>query len=221
MDAASHGSNARLEAARERLLEQLRLEISDEGVLRAIAKVPRETFIPGNSRHLAYEDRPLPIAEGQTISQPFIVALMTQALELVGTEKVLELGTGSGYQTAILAEMAREVITVERFPNLAERAKQVLGKLGYANVQVHLAEKNLGWRAEAPYDAIMVTAAAPRIPKELVSQLAVNGRMVIPVGSRWDQDLLQVRKQERGMAITNLTTCRFVPLIGEEGWSEE
>jgi protein-L-isoaspartate(D-aspartate) O-methyltransferase len=221
MDAASHGSNARLEAARERLLEQLRLEISDEGVLRAIAKVPREAFIPGNSRHLAYEDRPLPIAEGQTISQPFIVALMTQALELVGTEKVLELGTGSGYQTAILAEMAREVITVERFPNLAERAKQVLGKLGYANVQVHLAEKNLGWRAEAPYDAIMVTAAAPRIPKELVSQLAVNGRMVIPVGSRWDQDLLQVRKQERGMAITNLTTCRFVPLIGEEGWSEE
>jgi protein-L-isoaspartate(D-aspartate) O-methyltransferase len=190
-------------------------------VLRAIAKVPREAFIPGNSRHLAYEDRPLPIAEGQTISQPFIVALMTQALELVGTEKVLELGTGSGYQTAILAEMAREVITVERFPNLAERAKQVLGKLGYANVQVHLAEKNLGWRAEAPYDAIMVTAAAPRIPKELVSQLAVNGRMVIPVGSRWDQDLLQVRKQERGMAITNLTTCRFVPLIGEEGWSEE
>ncbi len=221
MDAASHGSNARLEAARERLLEQLRLEISDEGVLRAIAKVPREAFIPGNSRHLAYEDRPLPIAEGQTISQPFIVALMTQALELVGTEKVLELGTGSGYQTAILAEMAREVITVERFPNLAERAKQVLGKLGYANVQVHLAEKNLGWRAEAPYDAIMVTAAAPRIPKELVSQLAVNGRMVISVGSRWDQDLLQVRKQERGMAITNLTTCRFVPLIGEEGWSEE
>jgi protein-L-isoaspartate(D-aspartate) O-methyltransferase len=221
MDAASHGSNARLETARERLLERLRLEISDEGVLRAIAKVPREAFIPGNSRHLAYEDRPLPIAEGQTISQPFIVALMTQALELVGTEKVLELGTGSGYQTAILAEMAREVITVERFPNLAERAKQVLGKLGYANVQVHLAEKNLGWRAEAPYDARMVTAAAPRIPKELVSQLAVNGRMVIPVGSRWDQDLLQVRKQERGMAITNLTTCRFVPLIGEEGWSEE
>jgi len=221
MGAASHRANARLEAARERLLEQLRHEISDEGVLRAMAKVPREAFIPRGTRHLAYEDRPLPIAEGQTISQPFIVALMTQALELVGTEKVLELGTGSGYQAAILAEMARTVITVERFPNLARRAKQVLGKLGCTNVQIHLAEKTLGWRAEAPYDAIMVTAAAPRIPKELVSQLAVNGRMVIPVGSRWDQDLLQVRNRERGMAITNLTSCRFVPLIGEEGWSEE
>ena len=221
MGETSHRSTAKLVAAREKLIEQLCREISDERVLRAMAKVPREAFVPGNSRHLAYEDRPLPIGEGQTISQPFIVALMTQALELVGTEKVLELGAGSGYQAAILAEMAREVITVERIPKLAQRAKRTLEKLGYTNVQVHLAGKILGWRAEAPYDAIMVTAAAPRIPKELIRQLAVNGRLVIPVGSRWEQDLLQVRKQEKGMSITNLTPCRFVPLIGEEAWSEE
>jgi protein-L-isoaspartate(D-aspartate) O-methyltransferase len=221
MDEANHGSNAKLEAAREKLIEHLRREISDERVLCAIAKVPREAFLPGNSRYLAYEDRPLPIGEGQTISQPFIVALMTQALELVGTEKVLELGTGSGYQATILAELAREVITVERFPALAQRARRTLEKLGYTNVQIHLAEKTLGWRAEAPYDAILVTAGAPRIPRELVNQLAPSGRMVIPVGSRWEQDLLQVRKQEKGMAISNLTPCRFVPLIGEEAWGEE
>lgn len=221
MDAAGYKSTARLEVARQRLIEQLRREISDERVLRAMAKVPREAFLPANSRHLAYEDRPLPIGEDQTISQPFIVALMTQALELVGTEKVLELGTGSGYQAAILAEMAREVISIERIPKLAQRAKRILKSLGCTNVQIHLAEENLGWRAEAPYDAIIVTAAAPRVPQELINQLAVNGRMVMPVGSRWDQDLLQIRRQEKGMDITTLTPCRFVPLIGEEAWGEE
>jgi len=220
MDTESH-RDARLEAARGRLIEQLRREISDERVPRAMAKIPREVFVPDGMCHLAYEDRPLPIGEGQTISQPFIVALMTQTLELIGTEKVLELGTGSGYQAAILAEMAREVITVERFPKMAQRAERTLNNLGYTNVRVHLAEKALGWRAEAPYDAIIVTAAAPRIPQELVNQLAVGGRMVIPVGSRWDQDLLQVRKKKKGLTITNLTPCRFVPLIGEEAWNEE
>ena len=221
MDVASYKSHPKLEAARQRLIEQLRREISDEGVLRAMAKVPREVFLPVTNRHLAYEDHPLPIGEDQTISQPFIVALMTQALELTGTEKVLELGAGSGYQAAILAELAREVITVERIRKLAQRAKRTLESLSYTNVQVHLAEESLGWRAETPYDAIMVTAAAPRIPQELINQLAVNGRMVIPVGSRWDQDLLQVRRQEKGISITNLTPCRFVPLIGEEAWGEE
>jgi len=221
MDAAGDRSNKKLKAAREELIKQLSCEISDERVLRAMVKVPREAFVPEQIRHLAYEDRPLPIGDGQTISQPFIVALMTQALELVGTERVLELGAGSGYQAAILAELAREVITVERVPVLAERAKRTLEELGYTNVQVHLAEETLGWRAGAPYDAIIVTAAAPRVPQELLSQLVVNGLMVIPVGSLWDQDLLQVRKQEEGLAITHLTPCRFVPLIGEEAWSEE
>lgn len=210
-----------LKKEREKLIENLRREISDERVLSAMARVRRELFVPGSSRLLAYEDRPLPIGEGQTISQPFIVALMTQALELVGTEKVLELGTGSGYQAAILAELAREVITVERLHKLAQSARRTLKKLGYTNVKVELAIRTLGWRAEAPYDAIMVTAAAPRIPKELIDQLIVGGRLVIPVGSRWEQDLLQVTKQKKGMTIKNLTPCRFVPLIGEEAWSDE
>lgn len=210
-----------LEREREKLIEHLRQEISDERVLNVMARVPRELFVPSSSRHLAYEDRPLPIGEGQTISQPFIIALMTQALELLGSEKVLELGTGSGYQAAILAEIARQVITVERLPSLANTARRTLKKLGYINVQVHLAERTLGWRAEAPYDAIMVTAAAPSIPQELLDQLVVGGRLVIPVGSRWEQDLLQVTKQKEGFTVKNLTPCRFVPLIGEEAWNEE
>jgi len=216
-----HRSIVNLEREREKLIEHLRQEISDERVLNVMARVPRELFVPSSSRHLAYEDRPLPIGEGQTISQPFIIALMTQALELLGNEKVLELGTGSGYQAAILAEMARQVITVERLPSLANTARRTLKKLGYINVQVHLAERTLGWRAEAPYDAIMVTAAAPRIPQELLDQLAVGGHLVIPVGSRWEQDLLQVTKQKEGFTVKNLTPCRFVPLIGEEAWDEE
>ncbi|MFQ5925519.1 MAG: protein-L-isoaspartate(D-aspartate) O-methyltransferase [Dehalococcoidia bacterium] len=210
-----------LERERGKLIEHLRQEISDERVLNVMARVPRELFVPSSSRHLAYEDRPLPIGEGQTISQPFIVALMTQAMELVGTENVLELGTGSGYQAAILAEMARQVITVERIPSLANMARRNLKKLGYINVQVHLAERTLGWRAEAPYDAIMVTAAAPSIPRELLGQLSVGGRLVIPVGSRWEQDLLQVIKQKEGFTVKTLTPCRFVPLVGEEAWNEE
>ena len=146
---------------------------------------------------------------------------MTQALQLVGADRVLELGTGSGYQAAILAELASEVVTVERLPKLALSARRTLSKLRYTNVKVHLAQKTLGWRAEAPYDAIVVTAAAPRIPKELMNQLVVGGRLVIPVGSRWEQDLLQVIKSEEGMTINNLTPCRFVPLIGEEAWNGE
>ena len=217
----SRRSSVNLKAARERLIEELRREISDEKVLRVMAKIPREAFVPRESRHLAYEDRPLPIGAGQTISQPFIIALMTQTLELVGTEKVLELGTGSGYQAAILAELARQVISTERIPKLTQSAKRTLEKLGYTNIQVYLSEKTLGWRAEAPYDAIMVTAAAPRVPLELLDQLTVGGRMVIPVGSRWEQDLLYVLRQKEGFTAKNLTPCRFVPLIGEGAWGEE
>lgn len=210
-----------LKSDRENLIEHLRHEIEDERVLNAMARVRRELFVPSSSRHLAYEDRPLPIGEGQTISQPFIVAMMTQALKLVGTEKVLEVGTGSGYQAAILAELACEVITVERLQKLANTARRTLEKLGYTNVEVHLATKTLGWPADAPYEAIMVTAGAPRIPQELVDQLTMGGRLVIPVGSHWEQDLLQVIKQEDGFTAKNLTPCRFVPLIGEQAWIEE
>ncbi|MDO8687274.1 MAG: rRNA adenine N-6-methyltransferase family protein, partial [Dehalococcoidales bacterium] len=147
-------------AARASLIEHLSTEIKDERVLAAMSRVPRENFLPPELRHLAYEDRPLPIGLEQTISQPFIVALMTQALELTGSEKVLEIGAGSGYQTAILAELARSVVTVERLPALAEAAGKLLNSLGYVNISVHLAEETLGWPEEAPYDAIIVTAGA-------------------------------------------------------------
>lgn len=209
-----------LEMDRQRLLEKLRYEIDDERVLEAMAKVRRELFVPLAERAYAYDDRPLPIGEGQTISQPFIVALMTQSMELTGAEKVLELGTGCGYQAAILAELARHVVSVERVASLARWAKRTLKELGYKNVEVHKAMRTLGWPAKAPYDAIMVTAAAPKIPQELLSQLALGGRLVIPVGSRWEQSLLKVVKKEKGPDVTSLTLCRFVPLIGDEAWSE-
>jgi protein-L-isoaspartate(D-aspartate) O-methyltransferase len=208
-----------LEMDRKRLLEKLRYEIDDERVLEAMAKVRRELFVPLTERAYAYDDRPLPIGEGQTISQPFIVALMTQAMELTGTEKVLELGTGCGYQAAILAELARHVVSVERIASLARWAKRTLKEMGYTNVEVHKAKRTLGWPAKAPYDAIMVTAAAPKIPQELLKQLVIGGRLVIPVGSRWEQNLLKVINKEKGPDVTSLTLCRFVPLIGDEAWS--
>jgi len=210
-----------LEEDRERLIQHLRHEIDDKRVLDAMARVPREIFVPNLSRQFAYDDRPLPIGEDQTISQPFIVALMTQALVLSGTEKVLEVGAGSGYQAAILAELARQVITVERMHKLARKARHTLKSLGYTNIEVNIAKKELGWPEEAPYDAIVVTAAAPRIPQGLFDQLAIGGRLVIPVGSRWEQDLLQVIRQKKGMTVKNLTHCRFVPLIGKDAWSED
>jgi len=210
-----------LEEARSRLIQHLRREISDERVLNAMERVPRQLFVPSNSQHLAYEDIPLSIGEGQTISQPFIVALMTEALELAGTEKVLEIGTGSGYQAAILAELAQQVISVERLSKLAEDARLLLDKLGYTNIEVHLAEKTLGWPKEAPYQAIIVTAGAPRIPPELLDQLAENGRLVIPVGSRYEQELIKVVKESGKVTAKNLGACRFVPLIGEGAWEEQ
>jgi len=146
---------------------------------------------------------------------------MTEALELVGTEKVLEIGTGSGYQVAILAKLARKVITVERRQKLAETAKQILSKLGYTNIEIHLARKTLGWQDEAPYDAIIVTAGAPHVPQQLIDQLAQNGHLVIPVGSRYEQELLKVIKGKRQIITKNLGGCRFVPLIGEGAWSEQ
>ncbi len=209
------------EAARARLIEHLRTEIKDERVSAAIARIPRECFVPPEERHLAYEDRPLPIGLDQTISQPLIVALMTEALELTGSEKVLEIGTGSGYQAAILAELARLVITVERLPALVETAKKVLDSLGYTNIIIHLAKETLGWPEEAPYDAIIATAGAPRVPPELIAQLAIGGRLVIPVGPRYVQDLYKITRRRRKKMIKDLGGCRFVSLIGKGAWEEE
>ncbi len=208
------------EAARARLIGMWGTEIKDERVLAAMARVPRERFLPPEDQSLAYEDRPLPIGQDQTISQPFIVAMMTEALELTGGEKVLEIGTGSGYQTAVLAELARLVVTVERLPALAEAARRILGSLGYTNIITHLAGESLGWPQDAPYDAILVTAGAPRVPPELIDQLAIGGRLVIPAGSRYEQELYKIIRHETGNEVHDLGGCRFVPLIAKGAWEE-
>ncbi len=208
------------EAARAKLIEQLGTEIKDERVLVAMSRVPRECFVPPEIRHLAYEDRPLPIGLEQTISQPFIIALMTEALELTGKEKVLEIGTGSGYQTAILAELARMVITTERLPALAESAKRILDSLGYTNIEMHLAEETLGWQKEAPYEAILVTAGAPLMPVTLLAQLTFGGRLIIPVGSRYMQELYKITRHRKKNTVKNLGGCRFVSLISKDAWEE-
>jgi protein-L-isoaspartate(D-aspartate) O-methyltransferase len=211
---------ADLERARENLLEYLDHEIADKRVVEAMKRVPREAFVSPEQYNAAYDDRPLSIGFGQTISQPFIVALMVQALELKEREQVLELGTGSGYEAAILAELAQKVVTVECIPELAESAKQVLDELGYSNIEVHVAGKTLGWPDGAPYDAIIVSAGAPSVPQVLLEQLAWGGRVVIPVGSRWQQNLLKVTKLKKGNKIENLGGCYFVPLIGEGAWGK-
>ena len=207
--------------ARKKLINNLAREISDPRVLGAMELVPRHRFVPKINLSMAYMDIPLPIGEGQTISQPYIVALMTQELELKGAEKVLELGTGCGYQAAILAELVKKVITVERLPKLSDHSCAVLADLGYTNIETHLASDILGWPEEAPYDAIMVTAGAPSVPQELIGQLGVGGRMVIPVGSHHDQDLIKVIKTKNGITTKNLGGCRFVPLIGHSAWDSD
>jgi protein-L-isoaspartate(D-aspartate) O-methyltransferase len=209
------------DTARAELVDHLSTEIKDKRVLAVMRSIPRELFVPPQSQHLAYEDRPLPIGYEQTISQPFIIALMTEALELKGNERVLEIGTGSGYQAAILARLARHVVTTERLEPLAEAAKKVLDSLGFANIEVHVAEETLGWQREAPYDAIMVTAGAPRVPPDLLAQLRLSGRMVIPVGSRYTQELCKITRGRKRNAIKNLGGCRFVSLIGKGGWEKE
>lgn len=211
---------ADLERAREHLFRYLASEITDKRVVEAMRRVPREAFVPPEQYHAAYGDHPLSIGFGQTISQPFIVALMVQALELKGDEKVLELGTGSGYVAAILGELAEKVITVECIPELTESARQVLDRLGYSSIEVHVAGKTLGWPKGAPYDAIIVSAGAPTVPQTLLKQLTWNGRLVIPVGSRWQQELLKVTKLRKGNRIENLGGCYFVPLIGEGAWDK-
>ena len=208
------------QAARAELIEHLSSEIKDRRILEVMSRIPREKFVPPEVRHQAYEDKPLPIGWEQTISQPYIIALMTEALELTGREKVLELGTGSGYQTAILAQLAKLVTSVERMPALVESARKVLDMLGYTNIELHLAEETLGWKQDAPYDAIMVTAGSPGIPDDLLNQLAIGGRMVIPVGSRYMQELCKITRRQDGNTVQNLGGCRFVSLIGKNAWNK-
>jgi protein-L-isoaspartate(D-aspartate) O-methyltransferase len=208
-------------AMRAKLIKHLSTEIRDKRVLAAMARVPRECFVPPEEQPLAYEDRPLPIGFDQTISQPLIIAIMTEALELSGDDKVLEMGTGSGYQAAILAELVRQVVTTERLPPLAKGAKEALDRLGYTNIEVHLAEETLGWERGAPYNAIIVTAGAPRVPDALLKQLAIGGRLIIPVGSRYVQELYKVTKHKKKSVVQDLGGCRFVSLIGKDAWEEE
>jgi len=206
---------------RERMVkEQIESRgVRDRRVLEVIRKVPRHLFVPEAYLDEAYDDHPVSIGEGQTISQPYIVALMTSLLELKGDEKVLEIGTGSGYQTAILAELAKEVFSVERIESLAKKAKKRLEDLGYKNVHIKVGDGSLGWEEHAPYDAIIVTAAAPKLPKPLIDQLKVGGRIVIPIGDRFFQSLHRyVKKEDGSLEGQDFGGCVFVPLKGKEGW---
>jgi protein-L-isoaspartate(D-aspartate) O-methyltransferase len=192
--------------------------IQDERVLAAMELVPRHEFVPAEFRAQVYEDHPIPIGEGQTVSQPYIVAIMLQALALKPSDTVLEIGTGSGYQTALLAELTHQVYSVERHASLAHMAAATLRRLGYANVDVVLGDGSNGLPAKAPFDAIVVSAAAPQIPSPLFEQLRDGGRMVIPVGPAQAQELQLVRKKAGQLLVTSLEGCRFVPLIGSEGY---
>ncbi len=194
--------------------------ISDQRVLAAMRKVPRHKFIPKDRQQYAYEDRPVEIGERQTISQPYIVALMTQMLHLQGHERVLEVGTGSGYQAAILGELAAEVYTVERHQPLAESAAALLVKLGYANVHVHCEDGSNGWPEYAPYHAILVTAAAPRVPQPLLHQMETGGRLILPVGGFGSQYLQRWEHTPQGFLHDDLVPVSFVPLLGQHGWDE-
>ena len=192
--------------------------IRDPRVLAALRKVPRHLFCPGRNRFEAYDDHPLEIGEGQTISQPYMVALMTECLRLRGPERILEIGTGSGYQTAILAELAAQVHSVERIPALARRAAERLENLGYQNIEFLVGDGTLGWPEHAPYDRIIVTAGAPSVPTSLTAQLADQGLLVIPVGERYFQTLTLVTRRGDRLDTEAACGCTFVKLIGKEGW---
>ncbi len=206
--------------ARRRMVEEQLAGrgIHDPHVLRLMAAIPRQRFVDPALASRAYSDHALPIGQEQTISQPYMVALMTQALELTGEEKVLEIGTGSGYQTAVLAELADRVFTVERIPAIGLAARERLLGMGYSNIVFRIADGSLGWREMAPFDRVLVTAAAPRVPGFLEEQLRVGGHAVVPVGETEAQALLRIARTEGGLAERELCACSFVPLIGREGW---
>jgi protein-L-isoaspartate(D-aspartate) O-methyltransferase len=204
--------------ARRAMVRMIAETVRDRRVLGAMGRVPRERFVPAGFEGAAYDDGPLPIGAGQTISQPLIVAMMCEALELRGGERVLEVGTGSGYQAAVLGLLAESVVTVERVAELCEPARRRLGDLGYRNVTVHQAGPVLGWPDAAPYDGIVVAAAGPAVPPTLLDQLGPGGRLVMPVGGRDQQELLVLTHEAGGLHRRSLGGCRFVPLIGEEAW---
>ncbi len=208
---------------RQRMVETQLLTrgIKDPRVIAAMRKVPRHLFLDEALWPEAYEDHPVPIGEKQTISQPYIVAVMTEALKLSGTEKILEIGTGSGYQAAILAELAEQVYSIERLPSIAKRARKILDELKYANIVITIGDGTLGWKEHSPYDGIIVTAASPYPPKALLDQLKVGGRLIIPIGDEFTQDLtLYLRESNEDYNKESYGGCRFVKLIGEQGWRE-
>jgi protein-L-isoaspartate(D-aspartate) O-methyltransferase len=207
---------------RERMVEeQLRSrDITDERVLAVMAEVPRHNFVDDAMQGRAYGDHPLPIGAGQTISQPYIVAYMTQALQLTGVEKVLEIGTGSGYQAAVLSRLCSQVYTIERINSLLAGARKVFDKLHYYNIRAKLDDGTIGWPENGPYDAIIVTAGGPGVPEPLIEQLADPGRLIIPVGNQHVQELQLLEKKEGQIEVMSLASVRFVDLVGEHGWSK-
>ena len=208
---------------RKRMVEEQLIPrgIKNERLLDAFYKVERHKFVPEDLRGSAYADFPVPIGEGQTISQPYIVALMTQCLDLTGEEKVLEIGTGSGYQSAILAELAKEVYTIERYANLAKSAETVLKESGYKNITIKVGDGTLGWKDIAPFDRIIITAASPRIPLPLTEQINESGKMVLPLGESLSQVLTVVEKKKGKLESIQVCGCVFVPLIGKYGWKTD
>ncbi|MGD8254126.1 MAG: protein-L-isoaspartate(D-aspartate) O-methyltransferase [Syntrophobacterales bacterium] len=208
--------------ARNRMVESQLVSrgIKDTRVLDTMRKVPRHRFVEEALVSQAYNDHPLPIGEKQTISQPYMVALMTEALDLQGDEKILEIGTGSGYQTAILAELAEKIYSIERIRSLSIRARRILDELGYFNVVLKVGDGTVGAKKEAPFDGIIVTAGSPEIPQPLVDQLAMGGRLVVPVGDKYTQSLMKVVRTKEGITKTDLGGCRFVNLLGRHGWKE-
>ncbi len=194
--------------------------IKDPRVLQAMTKIPRHRFVESALADRAYDDEPLPIGERQTISQPYMVAFMSEALELTGRERVLEIGTGSGYQTAVLAELCLNVFSVEKFGPLAEKARVLLDELNYYNVALHVGDGTLGWSEHAPFDAIIVTAGSPELPRPLIAQLSIRGRIVLPIGNERSQTLKRFQRTASGLQEEGLGDCRFVKLLGKYGWSD-
>ncbi|MFH1873621.1 MAG: protein-L-isoaspartate(D-aspartate) O-methyltransferase [Pseudomonadota bacterium] len=219
---SNNHEQGRYAVARRRMVSEQLIPngIKDERVLAAMSKVHREAFVDKGMTNQAYEDRPLQIGNGQTISQPWIVAKMTELLNLQGQEKVLEIGTGSGYQAAILAELVKEVYTIERLSTLSIRARQALNRFGYHNIFFKIGDGTLGWPEKGPYDGILVTAGAPVVPEALCQQLAENGTLIVPVGSEAVQRLMVIKRLGNNFRTQELTCCRFVKLIGQQGWHD-
>jgi protein-L-isoaspartate(D-aspartate) O-methyltransferase len=214
----SSSREAGIESSRRQMIEHIRRFVRDARVIEAMETVRREQFLPVAMRHRSYDDTALPIGEGQTMSQPLMVALMLEAARIAPSDRVLEVGTGSGYQAALLSLLAREVTSVERVESLRDNAAQALAEGGFASVRVELAGDELGWPEGNGYDVIIVSAGAPHVPRSLVAQLAANGRLVIPVGNERGQELVRAHKTDHGLELTRLGACAFVPLIGREAW---